>query len=139
MSGTTNEPGGPQAASPAAPQGGAVITQQQVDQAAAQGRDVGANAERERVAGIFAHEGAADRVQLAIQCVTSGLSIEQAGAILGAAPVAAAAAGASNAFGAVMNALGNPDVSGIEERTGDGAQESELAASIVSVFRGAGR
>ena len=139
MSGTTNEPGGPQAASSSAPQGGAVLTQQQVDQAAAQGREEGAKAERERVAGIFAHAAAADRIQLAIQCVTSGLSVEQAGAILGAAPVAAGAAGPGNAFAAVMTSLGNPDVSGMEERAGDGAQETELAASIVSVFRGAAR
>ncbi|AGU51534.1 putative phage head-tail preconnector protein GP5 [Variovorax paradoxus B4] len=139
MSGTTtNEAGGHQAAAatagtpPAAP---GAFTQAHVDAARAEGRDEGAKTERTRVSGIFAHEAAAGRTQLAIQCVTSGLTVEQAGAVLGAAP-AAAPASSANAFATAMATLGNPDVSGVEAATGAAADEAALASQIVSSFRG---
>lgn len=140
MSGTTNEAGGHQAAAAHAPGSSgnpAAVTQAHVDAARAEGRDDGAKAERTRVSGIFAHEAAAGRTQLAIQCVTSGLTVEQAGAVLGAAPPAVAAvAGNANAFATAMATLGNPDVSGVEAATGQGADEAALASQIVSSFRG---
>lgn len=139
MSGTTtNEAGGHQTAAANAgtqPVNPGAFTQAQVDSARAEGREEGAKAERTRVSGIFAHEAAAGRTQLAIQCVTSGLTVEQAGAVLGAAP-APAAAGGANAFATAMAALGNPDVSGVEAATGTAADEAALASQIVSSFRG---
>lgn len=139
MSGTTtNEAGGHQAAAATAgtpPATPGAFTQGHIDAARAEGRDEGAKAERTRVSGIFAHEAAAGRTQLAIQCVTSGLTVEQAGAVLGAAP-AAASAGTANAFATAMATLGNPDVSGVEAATGAAADEAALASQIVSSFRG---
>lgn len=138
MSGTSpNEAGGHQAAvapagSSAAP---SAFTQANVDAARAEGREEGAVAERTRVSGIFAHESAAGRTQLAIQCVSSGLSVEQAGAVLGAAPVAAAVP--ANAFATAMAAVGNPDVSGVEAGGGAQTDEAALASQIVASFRGA--
>jgi len=139
MSGTTtNEAGGQQAAAANAgipPANPGAFTQSHIDSARAEGREEGAKAERTRVSGIFAHEAAAGRTQLAIQCVTSGLTVEQAGAVLGAAPAAASAAGA-NAFATAMSTLGNPDVSGVEAATGPASEEAALASQIVSSFRG---
>lgn len=137
MSGISpNEAGGHQAAAalagaPAVP---SAFTQANVDAARAEGRDEGALTERTRVSGIFAHEAAAGRTQLAIQCVTSGLSVEQAGAVLGAAPVATAAP--VNAFATAMAAVGNPDVSGVEAASGAQTDEAALASQIVASFRG---
>lgn len=141
MSGTTtNEAGGQQAAAANAnigtpPANPGAFSQSHIDTARAEGRDEGAKAERTRVSGIFAHEAAAGRTQLAIQCVTSGLTVEQAGAVLAAAPAAAPAAGA-NAFATAMATLGNPDVSGVEAATGPASEEAALASQIVSSFRG---
>jgi len=139
MSGTTtNEAGGhPTAAANAGtpPANPGAFTQSHIDGARAEGREEGAKAERTRVSGIFAHEAAAGRTQLAIQCVTSGLTVEQAGAVLAAAPAAAPVAGA-NAFATAMATLGNPDVSGVEAATGPASEEAALASQIVSSFRG---
>ena len=137
MSGNSpNEAGGHQAAAvPAgAPAVTSAFTQASVDAARAEGREEGAQTERTRVSGIFAHEAAAGRTQLAIQCVTSGLSVEQAGAVLAAAPVATAAP--VNAFATAMAAVGNPDVSGVEAGSGAQNDEAALASQIVASFRG---
>lgn len=99
-----------------------------------EGMQAGVTAERERVSAILGHPEAADRQALAVQCITTGLSAEQAGAILGAAPKAAPAKAATSAFGAAMASIGNPDVSGIEgEASADDA--AAVAGSILSVFR----
>jgi len=136
MSGTTE--GGQQAAAPGA--GPALThTSQDLDAARAAGHQAGVQAERERASAIFAHEAAAGRTALAIQCVSTGLSVEQAGAILAAAPTAAAApaGAATNGFAAAMAGLGNPAVSGIESGADDPhAQEAAAAGQIVSLFRG---
>ncbi|RYF82074.1 MAG: S49 family peptidase, partial [Comamonadaceae bacterium] len=135
MSGTT-QGGQPAAAASSA------FTQADIDKARtdahAEGLKAGADAERGRVTGILAHDQAKGRTDLAVQCVSSGLSVEQAGQILGAAPAAVAAAGGGNAFTAAMGALGNPDVSGIEGKGGDASADSEaaIASSILKSFRG---
>ena len=97
-------------------------------------REEGAQTERTRVSGIFAHEAAAGRTQLAIQCVTSGLSVEQAGAVLGVAPAATAAP--VNAFATALAAVGNPEVTGVEAGSGAQTDEAALASQIVASFRG---
>ena len=136
MSGNT-EAGGPQTA-PANPSANSqVFTQGQVDAARAEGVQEGAKAERSRVSGIFAHEAAAGRTPLAIQCVSSGLSVEQAAAVVGAAPNAAPApAGPGNAFASAMATLGNPAVSGVEAAPVAQNDEAALASQIVASFRG---
>jgi capsid assembly protease len=73
------------------------------------GREEGAKAERERASAILAHDEAKDRGALALQCVTTGLSVEQSAAILAAAPKVAPAA-AANGFAAAMAGVRNPDV-----------------------------
>lgn len=123
------------AAAPSAP----AFSQADLDGARAQGHEQGATAERTRVSAIHAHPAAAANAALATQCITSGLSAEQAGAILGAVPVAgnvAALASKTGAFSVAMAGVGNPAVSGVEanaELTGDAA----LAAQVIASFRGA--
>jgi ClpP class serine protease len=131
MSGNT--PGGQQAATTtAAP--AAQFTQADLDAARAEGATQGAQAERERTSAILTHEAAQGRTELAIQCVTSGLSAEQAAAILGAAPKAPAAqAGAGNQFAQHMAALGNPNVTGTEPSQEDAAPAA-VAASWDAAF-----
>jgi Periplasmic serine proteases (ClpP class) len=107
-------------------------------QARAEGHAEGAQAERERTAAILAHQRAATHVALAHQCITSGLSADQAGAILAAAPEVAVLSVANDSaapFHAAMAAIGNPDVSGIERDTSADSDEAALAAQIVQTFR----
>lgn len=137
MSGTTPQaPAGaaPNAATPAPV--AATFTQADLDQARAAGMQTGAAAERERASAILGHEAAAANMQLAVTCVQTGLSAEQAAAILATAP-SAAAAPVNNGFAAVMGALGNPAVSGIEAAATQGNDEAALAAQIVASFRAA--
>lgn len=138
MSGTN--PGGQQAANPSVPAANAgaplAHTASELAEARAAGVAQGATAERERVSGILNHEGAAGRTTLAVTCITSGLSVEQAGAVLGAAPAGAAAAAAAaaapgNALASAMNALGNPKVSGVEPQ---GEQAVDHTAGWAKAF-----
>ncbi len=82
---------------------------------------------------------------VALTCISTGLSAEQAGQIMaalpGAQPAAAAAApsataSAPNPFAAVMASIGNPAVSGIEPAAASAASEQEtLAAQVLATFR----
>ena len=125
MSETTPQAGATQ--QPATP----ALTQADVDRARAEG----AAAERARVSAILGHE-AASCSPLALQCIGTGLTIEQSTAILGAAPKAAAPqpAAAASGFAAAMAAIGNPDVSGLDGK-GEQNDEAALAASILAAFR----
>ncbi len=120
-----------------APMTGTTDNSAELEQIRAAAHAAGVQAERERTAAILDHERAATHVALAHQCVTSGLSAEQAAAILGAAPmVIAAAEQATGApFAAAMSAIGNPNVSGVERDTSADADEAALAAQIVQTFR----
>lgn len=135
MSGTN-----PQAPAGAAPNAAttapiaATYTQADLDQATAAGQQAGAAAERERASSILGHAAAADNIQLAITCVQTGLSADQAGAILAAAPKAPAPVAAGGNFAAAMAAVGNPAVSGIEAAADDPAA---LAAQVVASFHAA--
>jgi signal peptide peptidase SppA len=99
----------------------ATLTQADIDKARAEGlaqgmregTEQGAKAERERVSGILGHKDAAGKTELAVTCITSGLSVEQSGAILAAAPAVVEAV-QGNAFAAAMAGQGNPAVQGIE-------------------------
>jgi len=136
MSGThPNPPGGQPTASATSAAQPAAYTQEQVDAARAEGVAEGAKAERTRASGIFAHEAAAGRTQLAIQCVSSGLSVEQAASVLAASPAApAASTQPGNAFASAMATLGNPDVSGVEGAPAAPNDEAALASQILASF-----
>ena len=118
-------------------------------QARAEGHAAGVNAERERVGAILGHERAGVHMAVALTCINTGLSAEQAGQILaalpGAQPAAATAAAAAapavtasapNPFAAVMASIGNPAVSGIEPAAASAISEQEsLAAQVLATFR----
>lgn len=133
MSGTTPQaPAGaaPNAAAATAPVA-ATFSQADLDQA----RAAGASAERERVTAILGHANAATNPGTAMQCISTGLSAEQAGAILATLPAAARADGSG--FAAAMAAVPNPAVSGIEAAAAPAdphADASALAAQIVAGF-----
>jgi capsid assembly protease len=106
----------------------AALTQADVDRAA----QAATTTERARVSGILTHAEAAGRTALAHQCVASGLSVQDAGALMAAAPKAAAA---GQPFAAAMAGLGNPDVKGIEaEQAADDANPKAIAASWDKAF-----
>lgn len=114
------------------------FTQSDLDAASATAMNAGAQAERVRIATILDHPNASAQAALARQCISTGMSVEQSTAILGAvvaAPAAPAAQG--NQFAAAMSAVGNPNVSGIEgkQSSGDPALEAEqLAASVLQTI-----
>lgn len=112
------------------------FTQSDLDRARAEGVELGAQAERARVGAILGH-ASAGCAPLALQCINTGLSTEQATAILGAvspAATSAAAAQPNNAFAAAMAATANPAVSGVEAATAPENSEAALAASIVGLL-----
>ena len=89
-----------------------------------QARAEGAAAERARVAAILGHANASANPAITQQCISTGLSAEQAKGFLDAAPAAAVAAlapAATNPFAQAMAAMGNPDVSGVEAAAPDSA------------------
>lgn len=141
MSGTTPQaPAG--AASTAAAttttaQVAATFAQADLDQARAAGHQAGAAAERERTSAILGHAGAAANMAMAVQCVQLGLSTEQASALLGAQPAAAApaASASQNTFFAAMGAVGNPAVSGVEAAATGATDEAALAAQVIAAHR----
>ena len=115
----------------------ATFAQADIDAARAAGHQAGAAAERERASAILGHAGAAANMAMAVQCVQLGLSAEQAAALLGTQPAAAATAAptAQNTFAAAMAALGNPAVSGVEAAAAPANDEAALAAQVVAAFR----
>jgi signal peptide peptidase SppA len=151
MSGTSvaGAPAPAATATPAVP--AATFSQADLDAAReagrAEGHDQGATAERTRVQAIFALPAAAAQPALAQQCVATGLTAEQATAILGAAPTAPAAPAAAapaapaptaaapaNPFATHMAALGNPAVTGLEGAKPDDAA-AQLAAQVIASHR----
>ena len=110
------------------------FTQADIDRARAEGLEQGTQAERTRVGTILGHESAACAA-LALQCINTGLTTEQATAVLGAVPATVSAATApNNAFAAAMSAVPNPSVSGIEAAAAPDNTEAALAASIVGLI-----
>lgn len=136
MSGNTA--GGQPAAETTAATAAPTIAAADLEAARAEGRAAGVTAERERTAAILGHERATANLNLALQCITAGLTIEQSSAILGALPAtqpAAAATQPANAFAAAMAAVGNPSVSGIEAAADAGNEEAALAQQVLAAFR----
>ena len=92
-----------------------------------QARAEGAAAERARVASILGHATASANPAITQQCISTGLSSEQAQGFLDVAPAAAVTAAAAtasapaNPFAQAMAAMGNPDVSGVEAAAPDSA------------------
>lgn len=97
-----------------------------------QARAEGAAAERARVAAILGHANASANPAIAQQCISTGLSAEQAKGFLDVAPAAAVTAAAAtasapaNPFAQAMAAMGNPDVSGMEAAAPDSASAANV-------------
>ena len=92
-----------------------------------QARTEGVAAERARVAAILGHVNASANPAITQQCISTGLSAEQAKGFLDVAPAAAVTAATAtasapaNPFAQAMAAMGNPDVSGMEAAAPDSA------------------
>lgn len=114
--------------------------------ARAEAHAAGVTAERARVNSILGHERASTHMAVAVQCINTGMTFEQADAVLGALPeqttvAPTARTGAGNAaFAAAMTGIGNPDVTGGEGASGaaDASAEDLAASSVLSAFRLAG-
>lgn len=131
MSGTQPAADAQQPATTAAAVSAPSFTQADVDRARAEG----GQAERTRVGAILGHPAAAANQALALQCINTGMTIEQSTAVLGAVPALQPAAQAGAPFAAAMAATGNPQVSGIEAGAAQN-DEAALAASILANFSG---
>ena len=123
------------------PQPATGLTQADLDRARAEGHTAGhaegVATERARVSAIQAHPEAAGRSALAATCVAQGLSLEQAGALLAAAPKdAPAASGAANPFAAAMAAVGNPPTKPDAATVDDAQASADLATNMVALFQG---
>lgn len=99
------------------------------DAARADGQQQGAKAERERVTAILGHPHARACHELALQCIATGLTVDQAAAILAAVPAQAAAPATD--FATHMAKVSNPDVSGIEGPADAEKAAETLVASII--------
>lgn len=152
QSGNT-QPGGQaaaqSAASAAASTAAAASAAAQASATEGAGFAAGVQAERTRVASILGHERAGANMALAVQCINTGLTAEQAGAILGVAPVAGTTTAAApaapatqasaprNEFAAAMAAMGNPSVTGVEASAADltpQAKADALAQQVLASF-----
>lgn len=135
------------AATAAATAAAALAAATQANATEGSGFAAGVQAERTRVASILGHERAGANMELAVQCINTGLTAEQAGAILGVAPVAGTttatattptqASAPRNEFAAAMAAMGNPSVTGVETSGTDltpQAKADALAAQVVAAF-----
>jgi capsid assembly protease len=119
-----------------------VFTQADLDRARAEGHATGATdgaaTERARVSAIQTHPEAVGRTALATMCIAQGLSAEQAGALLAAAPKdqpSAAANPFAAAMGGVPNPLTKPDAAQSEGGT-EAEASATLVTSMVSLFQG---
>lgn len=122
MTGTTQ----PTAATPA--------TAADLDRARAEGHAAGIADERARVSAIQSHVDAAANPGIAQMCISQGLSADQAGAILSAAPKPQAAALApANPLAAAMAAIGNPDVKPDAASATSADAQAAAVAGIVAV------
>jgi ClpP class serine protease len=115
------------------------FSQADLDRARAEGHaagiKAGAESERTRITGIYGHAEATGRRAMADKCVSMGLTVEQAGELLAAAPRESAPQAAANPFAAAMAAMGNPATSGVEAPETDTPDESALAAQVLAAFR----
>lgn len=115
------------------------FTQSELDAAVATATAASTQAERVRLTAIQTHPTAAAQPGIVKLCIDTGMTADQASALLSAATTAAPAA-APNPFTAAMAGTPNPQVSGIESPASGSsldpaAQASALAASILSSYR----
>jgi hypothetical protein len=99
-------------------------------EAHAAGVKAGAEAERTRITGIYGHAEAAGRRAMADKCVSMGLSVDQAGELLAAAPKEAAQAGAdplSRAMAGITNPAIGSDAADPTETTAE-AEAAKIVA-----------
>lgn len=113
------------------------FAQADIDKAHASGMAAGATAERERTGAILGHPNAGANAALALTCITTGMTVEQATAVLASVPAAAATAAApANPFAAAMAGVANPAVSGIEggASTAAASDSAALASQMLAAF-----
>jgi len=115
------------------------FTQTEVEALVITASAAAATQERERLCAIQSHPNASAQPGIVKLCIDTGMTAEQASAMLSAATSAAPAA-AANPFTAAMAATPNPQVSGIEgppgtTATDPAAQANALAASILGSYR----
>lgn len=118
----------------------ATFTQADIDQAKsaahAEGYEAGLNAERERITGIYTHAEAEGRKALADQCVSMGLSVDQAAQLLASAQVEQVQAQAIvDPLAAAMSQVANPQVGALsaEDENSDEAEIARIAAIAVGI------
>lgn len=111
------------------------FAQADIDKARANGMAAGATAERERTGAILGHPNAGANAALALTCITTGMTVEQATAVLASVPAAfATAAAPANPFAAAMAGVVNPAVSGIEGNTSAASDSAALASQMLAAF-----
>jgi len=115
------------------------FTQTEVEALVITASAAAATQERERLCAIQSHPNASAQPGIVKLCIDTGMTAEQASAMLSAATSAAPAA-AANPFTAAMAATPNPQVSGIEGPPGStatdpAAQANAMAASILGSYR----
>lgn len=109
------------------------VAQAALESARAEGQKEGALAERERIQGILACDEAKDRRELAFHLsMKTELSVENAKAVLAAAPVQSAAE--QNAFAEAMK-HGNPNL-GSEGGEGDQPSAAQQLVNDYKAFTG---
>ena len=86
-------------------------------------------AERDRITGIFALEGAKDKFAMCLEAVKLGLEVDQAKGLLAAAPEAVKKAEGSG-LDAAMASVSNPDIG--PDADGEGDETQALINSIVA-------
>ena len=148
MTHTSTQQGGQPAAAPQ-PQASATaqtstppamptFTQTELDAAVAAASTTAATQERARLCAIQGHPNALSQPGLVKLCIDTGISAQQASALLGAAISTAPAA--ASPFATAMAATPNPAVSGIETPASSAdlspeAQAHTIAASILGAYR----
>lgn len=114
------------------------FTQADLDRARAEGHDAGvkagAGAERTRITGIYGHAEAAGRRAMADKCVSMGLSVEQAGELLAAAPKEVAQ-GEVDPLSRAMGGIPNPAIGADPADPTETTAEAEAAKIVAFASR----
>lgn len=101
----------------------------------AAGVKAGMEAERTRITGIYGHAEAAGRRAMADKCVGMGLTVEQAGELLAAAPKEAAAQAGADPLSRAMAGIANPSVGTDAADTSETTAEAEAAKIVAFASR----
>lgn len=104
-------------------------------EAHAAGVKAGAESERTRITGIYGHAEAAGRRAMADKCVGMGLSVEQAGELMAAAPKEAAAQASADPLARAMAGIANPQLGADAGDASETTAEAEAAKIVAFASR----